>query len=113
MREAWHNLSDVSVSSGRYEDLDPGLGRDPRPGARGKLPSLRSEACLVTRVASHSQSNLLMEHSYTVSHHNLLAKVEYILFSGGLIFGLHFRILMSTEAIPWVVLGIMDHGSDL
>ena len=81
MREAWHNLSDVSVSSGRYEDLDPGPGRDQRPGARGKLPSLRSEACLVTRVASHSQSNLLMEHSYTVSHHNLLAKVEKIFFS--------------------------------
>ena len=56
MREQWHNMSDTSVSEGG-----------------GGLPSLRSEACLVSAtatVSSHSQSNLL-EHSYTVSHNNL------------------------------------------
>ena len=53
LREQWHNMSDTSLGEG------------------AGLPSLRSEACLVTAtVSSHSQSNLL-EHSYTVSHNNL------------------------------------------
>ena len=59
LREQWHNMSDTSLGEGA------GLG------AGQLLPSLRSEACLVTAtVSSHSQSNLL-EHSYTVSHNNL------------------------------------------
>ena len=64
MREAWHNLSDVSVSSGRYEDLDPGLGRDPRPGARGKLPSLLPASCRAPPPSARSQVRRL----YTVKH---------------------------------------------
>ena len=68
MRERYHNLSDTS---GRYED--DGVGWVPGGGLLGrgdKLPSLRSEACLVAST-SHSQSNLL-EHSYTVSRTNLV-----------------------------------------
>ena len=66
MREQWHNMSDTSVSE----------------GGGGGLPSLRSEACLVSAtapVSSHSQSNLL-EHSYTVSHNNLTTASK-VLFS--------------------------------
>ena len=46
MREAWHNLSDTS---GRYEWEEPELtGSDARAHARAeRLPSLRSEACLL------------------------------------------------------------------
>ena len=88
MREAWHNLSDTS---GRYEWEEPEPGSDAHaqssaraqrlPSLRSeacllKLPSLmqRSEACLAGPESSQSQSNLL-EHSYTVSRTNL-AKVK-------------------------------------
>ena len=84
MREAWHNMSDTS---GRYEWEEPEVspahaqtGGQRLPSLRSeacllKLPSLirQSEACLATAESSQSQSNLL-EHSYTVSHNNL-AKV--------------------------------------
>ena len=90
MREAWHNLSDTS---GRYEweEPEPGSDAHAQSNARAqRLPSLRSEACLLKLQAplmqrseaclagpesSQSQSNLL-EHSYTVSRTNL-AKVKH------------------------------------
>ena len=88
MREAWHNMSDTS---GRYEWEEPEVsgahvqtGGQRLPSLRSeacllKLPSLmrQSEACLVGAESSQSQSNLL-GHSYTVSHNNL-AKVTGII----------------------------------
>ena len=88
MREAWHNMSDTS---GRYEWEEPEIGSGAHAqngGAGTRLPSLRSEACLLKLPSlmnrseaclagpesSQSQSNLL-EHSYTVSRTNL-AKVR-------------------------------------
>ena len=88
MREAWHNMSDTS---GRYEWEEPEIGSGAHTqtgGAGTRLPSLRSEACLLKLPSlmnrseaclagpesSQSQSNLL-EHSYTVSRTNL-AKVH-------------------------------------
>ena len=92
MREAWHNLSDASRYEWEEPDVSPGAsGRQTHPmagaGGQHRLPSLRSEACLLRLPSlmrqseaclagpesSHSQANLL-EHSYTVSHSNL-AKV--------------------------------------
>ena len=52
MRERWHNLSDTS---GRYEDDGLGFVMP----SRDKLPSLRSEACLVSTMANSSQHNLM------------------------------------------------------
>ena len=108
MREAWHNLSD---SSGRYEweETDSAHaqtgGRAKLPSLRSeacllKLPSLRSEACLVTGAgveSSQSQSNLL-EHSFTLSHSNL-AKVMTMMIMMTMLIIMMMMMLMSTASL--------------